>query len=443
MVSKVHPWAHVKYHRHPWVCMKAQRSIQPASVSLFSGAGIGDLGVEYGCKIPVEFFAEFVEERAALIRENFRGREVIQGDLETTYKTVIKEWNKKYRKKNPMLITLSPPCQGMSTNGAGKIASQVRQGKRPEYDKRNKLLLHGLEVVKKLMPEYVLIENVPGMKNTVIMWKKKQPRQLLRLIEKVLPKGYQFISFVVDFADFGVPHHRKRLITMGKWMGEDYDTALDLQESPPDWIRARFKKHVSIKDTITDLCKTTDHKLHREPRINEKHLEWVKAIPRYSGKSAHMNKCQKCKKSKKSEKFRVMKCSKCKTVLPRPHVIEDNEPRAVKGYLTSYRRMQPNQPANTLTMNSGVVSSDVTLHYSMDRVLTPKELLRLATITNTRNKFQHTEFPWADKYDFSSAMKETDYLLQKNIIRQTIGECIPPLAMQVLVDAMMNDWIIK
>ena len=143
--------------------MKAQRSIQRASVSLFSGAGIGDLGVEYGCKIPVEFFAEFVEERAALIGENFRGREVIQGDLETTHKTVIKRWNKKYRKKNPMLITLSPPCQGMSTNGAGKIASQVRQGKRPVYDKRNKLLLHGLEVVKKLMPEYVLIENSPGM----------------------------------------------------------------------------------------------------------------------------------------------------------------------------------------------------------------------------------------------------------------------------------------
>ena len=128
-----------------------------------------------------------------------------------------------------------------------------------------------------------------------------------------------------------------------------------------------------------------------------------------------------------------MKCSKCKTVLPRPHVIEDNKPRAVKGYLTSYRRMQPNQPANTLTMNSGVVSSDVTLHYSMDRVLTPKELLRLATITNTRNKFRHTEFPWADKYDFSSAMEETDYLLQKNIIRQTIGECIPPLAGRCLL----------
>jgi DNA (cytosine-5)-methyltransferase 1 len=431
-------WAHVKYRRHLWIYMKTLRHIQRASVSLFSGAGIGDLGIEHGCKIPVEFFAEFVEERVKLIQENYRGRDVTQGDLETTHKTVINKWKKKYGKKNPMLITLSPPCQGMSTNGAGKIASQVRQGKRPEYDKRNKLLLHGLEVVKKLVPEYVLIENVPGMKNTVIMWKKKQPRRLLRLIEEVLPKGYQFISFVVDFANFGVPHHRKRLITMGKWMDEDYDTTLDLQESPPDWIKERYRESVSIKQTISDLWRTTDELLHLEPSINEKHLEWVKAIPRYSGKSAHMNKCLKCKKY---EEFREIKCSICKGTLPRPHVIENNKPRAVKGYLTSYRRMQPDQPANTLTMNSGVVSSDVTLHYSMDRVLTPKELLRLSTIINTRNKSQHTDFPWADKYDFSSAMKESDYLLQKNIIRQTIGECIPPLAMQVLVEAMMNDWI--
>lgn len=81
--------------------MKTREDIQRASVSLFSGAGIGDLGVEHGCNIPVEFFAEFVKERAALIRENFRGREVIPGDLETTHKTVIKKWSKKYGKKKP------------------------------------------------------------------------------------------------------------------------------------------------------------------------------------------------------------------------------------------------------------------------------------------------------------------------------------------------------
>ena len=105
--------------------------------------------------------------------------------------------------------------------------------------------------------------------------------------------------------------------------------------------------------------------------------------------------------------------------------------------------MNPDKPANTLTMNSGVVSSDVTLHYSMNRVLTLKEILRISTVTNTKNRHQDTNFPWHGKYDFSSAMTDLDYNLQKNIIRQIIGECIPPLAMEKLVNALINDWAVN
>jgi len=423
--------------------MTTPRSVEKASISLFSGAGIGDLGVEYGCDIPVKICVESVAERAELIDKNFDDCEAIHGDLSKARVTrkVVTQWKKKFPEKNPLLMTISPPCQGMSTNGAGKIANQVRLGKRPKHDERNKLLLSGLAVVKDLEPEYILIENVPGMKNTVIMWKKKTPKKLIRLIEEVLPKGYMFLSFVVDFADFGVPHHRKRLITVGKWMGYDYDTTLDIQETPPPWVTNKFTGHVSIMRTITDLCKTDDNDpLHRKPRMNEKHSKWVKAIPKYSGKSAHLNRCSSCKHL---DEFGIAECKKCGKVLPRPHVIENGAPRAVKGYLTSYRRMNPDKPANTLTMNSGVVSSDVTLHYSMNRVLTLKEILRISTVTNTKNRHQDTNFPWHGKYDFSSAMTDLDYNLQKNIIRQIIGECIPPLAMEKLVNALINDWAVN
>ena len=423
--------------------MTATRSIEEASISLFSGAGVGDLGVEYGCRIPVKICVEKVPERAKLIDKVFDDCEVIIGDLAKPKITtkVVTTWKNKFPKKTPLLITISPPCQGMSTNGAGKIASQVHLGKRPKHDERNKLLLDGLKVVKNLEPEYILIENVPGMKNTIIMWKKKAPKKLIRMIEKELPKGYKFLSFVVDFADFGVPHHRKRLITVGKWMGSKFETTLDIQETPPPWIRKNFTNHVSIKHTITDLCKTNaNDPLHREPRINEKHRKWIKAIPKYSGKSAHLNRCISCKHL---DEFGIVTCTKCGEILPRPNVIENQKPRAVKGYLTSYRRMNPNKPANTLTMNSGVVSSDVTLHYSMNRVLTLKEILRISTVINTKNQHHDTNFPWHGKYDFSSVMTDSDYNLQKNIIRQIIGECIPPLAMKKLVNAIINDWKIS
>ena len=35
----------------------------------------------------------------------------------------------------------------MSTNGAGKIAAEVKKGKRPKHDKRNKLLIPGLNLI--------------------------------------------------------------------------------------------------------------------------------------------------------------------------------------------------------------------------------------------------------------------------------------------------------
>ena len=76
----------------------------------------------------------------------------------------------------------------MSTNGAGKIAAEVRKGKRPKHDERNKLLLPGLEVVKALQPEFFLIENVPNMKNTIVEWRKK-PKRLLDLIKPTVGKG--------------------------------------------------------------------------------------------------------------------------------------------------------------------------------------------------------------------------------------------------------------
>ena len=113
-----------------------------ASISLFSSAGIGDLGIEYGCGIPVAISAELLSKRADLIRTNYPKCDVIEGDIQSTKNQIIKAWNEAYAGR-PMLITLSPPCQGMSTNGAGKIAASVRKGKRPEHDERKQITLTG------------------------------------------------------------------------------------------------------------------------------------------------------------------------------------------------------------------------------------------------------------------------------------------------------------
>ena len=189
--------------------MSKRKQLVEASISLFSSSGIGDLGIEYGCGIEVSISAELLPQRVKLLRHNYPKSTVIEGDITKTAPKVIKVWNKKHCNARPLLITLSPPCQGMSTNGAGKIAAEVKKGKRPKEDERNKLLIPGLGVVRSLQPEYFLIENVSNMKNTVVSGNRNKPKRLIELIPKSVGKGYEIHSFVIDFANYGVPHHRK------------------------------------------------------------------------------------------------------------------------------------------------------------------------------------------------------------------------------------------
>ena len=111
---------------------------------------------------------------------------------------------------------------------------------------------------------------------------------------------------------------------------------------------------------------------------------------------------------------------------------DDGKLRLIQGRPSTYKRMLPHKPANTITMMSGVPSSDNNIHYSQNRVLNLKEIMVLTTFCNIENKAKKitTDYSWHGKYDFSSVMKPDDYLLQKNIIRQALGESIPPLAMQ-------------
>jgi len=421
--------------------MGRKTDVENVSISLFSSAGIGDLGIEYGCKVPVVLSAELLPKRGELIRQNYPNGEVIIGDIRKTKNNIISTSKKILHGKRPLLMTLSPPCQGMSTNGAGKISAQVKKGKRPKHDERNKLLLPGLEIVKALQPEFFLIENVPNMKNTVVAFKKRKPSKLLDLIPVTVGKGYQIVSFVVDFTHYGVPHNRKRLITIGKRTGQKKSTFQSHNSSPKWFDSGSVKDIVSISKAIGRLNRTRKNDiLHNQPKMNEKHIEWASNIPKNSGQSAHFNGC-KNPKCKHIDEFKIVICTQCGKPLPRPHVIEKNgSMRAIKGYKTSYRRMHPNEPANTITMNSGVASSDNKLHYNQNRVLTLREILVLSTVYDLPEKKELENYPWSDKYTFTHSMKDSDYPLQKNLIRQALGESIPPLAMQRMVTSLLNDW---
>ena len=91
---------------------KPDGEVSLVSGSLFSGGGVGDVGIEWGAKIPVLAACELVPSRAALIRSNFPETKVFEGDVWKLQDAYVNHFSSKLEGKRPWLLTLSPPCQG-------------------------------------------------------------------------------------------------------------------------------------------------------------------------------------------------------------------------------------------------------------------------------------------------------------------------------------------
>ena len=81
-------------------------------------------------------------------------------------------------------------------------------------------------------------------------------------------------------------------------------------------------------------------------------------------------------------------------------------------------------------MNSGVISSDLKGHPEQNRVLSIREILLLSTLERAN---------WKKTYSFEGIkygrMKEQE-TFSKKLVREVIGESIPPLAMLRIVERL-------
>lgn len=444
-------------------------------VSAFSGAGIGDCGIHFGSEIPLAMASEKETDRANIIRRNFNKTKVFSGDIKERLPEMADHWTSHFGGLNPWLVVLSPPCQGMSANGLGKIMSEVRQNKRPELDERNQLIIPGIQLIESLKPDWFIIENVPRMKHTVI---ENEEGELVNIIEYVKDKleGSDYIikEKDVDFLDYGVPHRRERLITIGCRVKVAEDTIYHPNPthgpSPglPNYVSLGHVLEKAKLDPIEAVkkknkCKKTE--FHEVPVWNEKHMFWMKPVK--EGASAFENHiCLNCKISYAND-ITLTHCKKegCGSPLPRPQVsfngwicrscgdknrthrdicycgqrrtIEKTEwvSRIIKGFKTSYRRLDWDSPAGTLTMNSGVISSDMKGHPREHRVLSVKEVLLLSTMHSYEKK---EKYPWED---FAFETKDSNGECEKvslRTIRHVIGESIPPLGLQQIVNHLKS-----
>jgi DNA (cytosine-5)-methyltransferase 1 len=132
------------------------------------------------------------------------------------------------------LVAGGPPCQPYSRAGRSKIRSLVEDHGRDPHDRRTELWAAYLDMVKRLQPRAVLMENVPDMG-------LGDDFAVVRALEHQLEDlGYATQVRLVDAWRYGVPQHRKRLILLARRDVERFDWAPE-------------KPMVSLREAIGDL----------------------------------------------------------------------------------------------------------------------------------------------------------------------------------------------
>ena len=403
-------------------------------LSLFSSAGIGELGIKAN-DLKILLSNELLASRCSLYEENYPETKSICGDIWELKDDICREWNM-FNVGNPFLIYATPPCQGMSFNSVGKRLQEIRKGKAPKDDPRNRLIIPTIEIVKKLKPQWLLLENVQGMQNTLICDNKGDYKTIIDYITDELSPEYVGIPEVVNCADYVIPQTRVRLITIftrsekGKKFFEEQGSFLPPRTHSDD-PSTGLKKWVTLREAIGELPPLASKKgeninpsipWHIVPVMKSEKYWWVENTP--ANETAYNNQCVECGYSENQRHgMRFVEgrhtykndtpiyCERCGALLPRPTMVdkETGVRRRIKGFDSAYRRMSWDSPAPTLTQNMQAEASDKKIHPEQNRTLSVYEGLYLQTISD---------------YEYSFTIDGKP--ITPNACCNVIGESVPP-----------------
>jgi DNA (cytosine-5)-methyltransferase 1 len=413
------------------------------AISLFACGGIGDLGLRHS-GFDVIVANELLEDRAEVFKHNYPEAHMVVGNIWEKISEILKATQDRLGGSSLDIVFATPPCQGMSKNGRGKLLSLFRQGLKDAVDPRNLLVIPTIEIFIKSGAHTLVMENVPEMENTFIPDPHGDGELIgiIDLIKKSLGTEFSSSIRVVEFANYGVPQSRQRLISIFtknevlkqyiKTHGSLFPQKTHSKDGYPT------EKWVTVRDIISDTppldagkpeaaqCKKIPY--HRVPLLDDEKYLWVSNTPEekgafdnqcinpacgFKGNPTHSSGKDENGINKASIETPIF-CIKCNSILPRPWVKENGEYRLMKGYTSAYKRMSWDSPASTLTRNLSYACSDNKLHPSQNRVLSLHEAMKLHTISNY-------EFEWKR----ADGKKVSDKL-----IRELIGESIPPAGLE-------------
>lgn len=390
------------------------------AVSLFSGAGLSDIGYELaGFKFVVQ--TEVDEFRAALGQDNFPGSSWVAGDVREVHDDIVNSFRDSSNRPLDLLVA-TPPCQGMSSSNPSR--GRRRTSKAMKNEAQNRLILELIPLARLLKPRVIVAENVRPILTLCVTYEGRR-NTVIKFLEQGL-EDYEVFHGVVNMAEYGIPQTRKRAVVVAVrkdevWLEPLADNAL------VPWPRATHfenpsaeqAKTVSVKewfkaieyeplDARSSETSRGTHRLHFVPTYEGDYYPRISDIPPYSGQNAFENDtCPECNFSPVAEG--LVFCPACDSLMRnRPYVEEDGGFRLVKGFHSSYRRIHPDKPAPTIMTNSSHVGGDFKIHPWENRVLSMLECSDLQTVPRF--------------YDWSRAFEGR----RPYQIRTMVGEAFPP-----------------
>ena len=242
-------------------------------IDLFSGAGGLSCGLTMAGFTPVGS-VEIMPEAVETYKYNFIECKEFDENVETRdirEKSVKEHLYQSIKGKKIHLIVGGFPCQGFSMAGHRVVT-----------DPRNSLYLEMLEIVKKVEPDFVVMENVEGLRSML------NGKVEAKIIKDYAEIGYKINVTVLNSADYGVPQIRKRVIFIGNKLGKtNYHPKPIFTPANYVTLGEGIKRFMSIPET-----KQINHIFTRH---SDAMIEQIKKLP--EGQSLYGNYSDAWKKS--------------------------------------------------------------------------------------------------------------------------------------------------
>ena len=178
------------------------------ALSFFSGAMGLDIGMSNG-GIHALLACEFNKYCRMTINKNEPDMALI-GDINKYEPEEILRLAKIPSDRKVDVIFGGPPCQAFSTAGARRALN----------DERGNVFLRYIDVVAKIRPTYVVIENVRGLLSAPYPYGEvEEPIKggaLCVILDRLKEAGYTISFELYNAANFGAPQIRERVVMIGK-----------------------------------------------------------------------------------------------------------------------------------------------------------------------------------------------------------------------------------